>query len=277
MNYSLFPHCSGSVYWPGSDCAGNQPTYTVPYEYFNFSSISYDSRVDQVLSWLDLPEQERPRLITLYLDGVDSAGHRSGPYSADVRNAIQQVDYAIGKLVAGVNARTDIAENIHYMVVSDHGMASIDNNRVIYLDDYLDLVNDVEIITLSPIASIRSLHGRTAQVYYQLQNIDHLQVYKKYQIPWEFHYSDNVRTTDIIAIADEGWSISYRNSPAVSGGNHGYDPSLPSMSSLFIGNGKFFKSDYTSVDKMSNIHIYILMCYILNIPPADNNGSWVQL
>jgi len=33
--------------------------------------IPYSQRVNTILEWLDLPESERPKFITLYMEGVD--------------------------------------------------------------------------------------------------------------------------------------------------------------------------------------------------------------
>lgn len=50
--------------------------------------VPFFSRVDELLSWLDLPTQERPDFITLYFDQPDHAGHSYGPDDiAKVRTA----------------------------------------------------------------------------------------------------------------------------------------------------------------------------------------------
>ena len=41
--------------------------------------VPFFSRVDELLTWLDLPMQERPDFITLYFDEPDHAGHSYGP------------------------------------------------------------------------------------------------------------------------------------------------------------------------------------------------------
>jgi len=46
---------------------GVRPTYWVPYD----GSVPYANRVNTLLSWLDRPEPQRPRFLTLYMEGVD--------------------------------------------------------------------------------------------------------------------------------------------------------------------------------------------------------------
>jgi len=87
-------------------------------------------RVDQVIKWLTLPNKEQPNFIALYFSTVDSAGHEYGFNSTQLANAISAVDKQIGRLIAGIN---DIPVNI--ILVSDHGMAKVDNkNSLIWQD-----------------------------------------------------------------------------------------------------------------------------------------------
>ena len=50
------------------------------------SDVRYWQRVDQVLDWLDLPQEERPDFISLYFEEPDTTGHSEGPYSDTVRD-----------------------------------------------------------------------------------------------------------------------------------------------------------------------------------------------
>ncbi|XP_039705879.1 ectonucleotide pyrophosphatase/phosphodiesterase family member 3 isoform X3 [Pteropus medius] len=78
---------AGTYFWPGSDVAinGSFPTIYVPYE----SSVSYEQRISTLLKWLDLPQAERPSFYTLYVEQPDSAGHESGPVSANCQKPDQ--------------------------------------------------------------------------------------------------------------------------------------------------------------------------------------------
>jgi len=68
---------SATMFWPGSEAAvrGVRPSLWLPFN----QSKSAESRVDQVLAWADLPEDQRPQFITLYFDDVDAMGHTYGP------------------------------------------------------------------------------------------------------------------------------------------------------------------------------------------------------
>lgn len=60
---------TGTMFWPGSEAEnhGLRPSLWTAYD----KAVTGDARVDQILSWLDLPEDRRPRLATLYFDIVD--------------------------------------------------------------------------------------------------------------------------------------------------------------------------------------------------------------
>ena len=55
-------------------------------------------------------------------------------------------------------------------------------------------------------------------------------------------------------------------------GNHGYRPELPSMQALFVAHGPAFKSGVV-IERLENIHVYDLMCKILDLTPAPNDGN----
>ena len=68
---------TASSFWPGSEAAigGVRPTYWGRYD----ETVADEKRVDEVLGWLDLPVEKRPRLITLYFDEPDSRRPRLRP------------------------------------------------------------------------------------------------------------------------------------------------------------------------------------------------------
>ena len=59
-------------------------------------------RVDSVLRWLKVPCDERPALVTLYFHEPDHSGHGYGPWSIEVKEAVRQVDAAVGRLLHGL-------------------------------------------------------------------------------------------------------------------------------------------------------------------------------
>jgi len=82
----------------------------------------------------------------------------------------------------------------------------------------------------------------------------------------------------ILALADDHWSISSRrnlreHAGRLNGGNHGYDPDLESMGALFVAHGPSLRQGLV-VAPFRNIHLYNLMCHILGLEPAENDGDF---
>lgn len=263
---------SASYFWVGSEApiGGVRPTYWKPYVHMT----PHEERVRQVLQWLDLPAGERPSVITLYFSDTDDAGHRFGPDSPEITSAIQRVDSSIGRLLGGLRER-GIRENVNVIVVSDHGMAPVDPGRVVFWDDALDAsaVRSIEegpLLTLTPPAdSVRPYVERLNRLS------PHLKAYASQDLPARFLYSGHRRIPSIVALMDEGWSVSRRNRRAgypISGGTHGYDNEAPSMQAIFVAQGPSFRSG-AQVDTVYNLDVYELMCSILQLKPATNDGS----
>src|SRR5262245_49259522 len=122
---------SAAFFWPGSEApiGGTHPDYWMPYN----DRQPNEERVDQVLKWLDLPPGERPWLLTLYFNDVDSAGHLYGPNSPQVQSAVQKLDGMLGRLRRGLEDRR-IANDVNIVVTSDHGMSETSRRRVIVAD-----------------------------------------------------------------------------------------------------------------------------------------------
>ncbi|KAG7249374.1 hypothetical protein CRUP_017236 [Coryphaenoides rupestris] len=100
--------------------------------------------------------------------------------------------------------------------------------------------------------------------------------YRKEGIPERLHYRDNPRVQPIILLADEGWMIIRRGTscPRVMG-NHGYDNALPSMHPFLAASGPGFQRGYRTTG-LRSVDVYPLMCHLLGVAPAPNNGSLAQ-
>jgi predicted AlkP superfamily pyrophosphatase or phosphodiesterase len=255
-------------FWPGSEAAigGIRPSYWKQFD----RTVPDSQRVQDILQLLDLPADRRPTFLTLYLESLDAAGHEVGPDSSALLPSLRAIDNTIGYLVEGLAVRR-ILDSVNLIIVSDHGMASLSEKRVIKIDDFVDSTM-ARIIDLSPVASIWPLPGKTEQVYHRLQNAHpHLRVYRKEEIPERWHFRNHRRIAPIIAVADDGWSIITGTSRRIRGGNHGYDNALESMRAILLLHGPAFRKGVA--EPIENIHLYNLMCAILGLRPSPNDGD----
>ena len=241
------------------------------------ASLSYNKRVKKALNWLKLPIEKRPTFIALYFDEPDSTGHQYGPDAKEIESAIQEVDNTIGLLLEALK-QEKVLNKINIIVTSDHGMTSISKDRIIYLDEYIDL-EAVDVIDWSPVLALRPHNGKQKEIYNALVNANpHFKVYYTKDIPEDLHFRNHHRITPIIGIAEEGWSISSHGlvntlKSQLVRGNHGYDPQVASMHGIFIASGPSFQEGLV-VESFQNIQVYNLIAKALNLTPAPNDGNF---
>eukprot|EP00005_Dracoamoeba_jomungandri_P002981 CAMPEP_0174257336 /NCGR_PEP_ID=MMETSP0439-20130205/6488_1 /TAXON_ID=0 /ORGANISM="Stereomyxa ramosa, Strain Chinc5" /LENGTH=301 /DNA_ID=CAMNT_0015340379 /DNA_START=422 /DNA_END=1327 /DNA_ORIENTATION=+ len=269
---------SGTFFWPGSDSEimGKRPTYYKKYD----SNVPFEERVDTIFQWLELPDSDRPTFLTLYFEEPDSTGHDYGTYGPEILESLEEMDQLLGTIVDGLEKRK-LSDVVDVILVSDHGMTEVSTSRVIVLEDYVDL-NEITIIDTSPILSFFPKNESNLQAIIDALNTSpFITVYKKSEIPSQFHYSNNRRITELIGIAELGWSIALTHEQVeqhpnwFEGGSHGYNNSEPDMAAIFIASGRSFKKGYIKEDdNMEAIQVYNLITHILQIEGGPNNGTF---
>jgi predicted AlkP superfamily pyrophosphatase or phosphodiesterase len=269
---------SAAMFWPGSEAV--KPTYWRPFD----DNVSNADRVQQVLDWMKLPEADRPTFSTLYFSEVDHAGHNSGPDSPELLAAAAHVDQAMGMLFQGIDA-LGLADRTTYVVVSDHGMAPTSDDRLIFLDDYLD-PGEIEVVDWSPNVAINPRASTSSDELYRTLVNRHpaLAVYTREQLPKGLRYGTNARIPAVIGIAELGWTITThavadsrkKAGRTFGGGAHGYDPRYREVHGLFIAAGARIRRGVV-VPEFQNIHIYNFMCQLLHLTPAANDGDFSQV
>ncbi|XP_044280400.1 ectonucleotide pyrophosphatase/phosphodiesterase family member 1-like isoform X2 [Varanus komodoensis] len=271
---------SATFFWPGSDVKVNGSFPNI-YKLYN-GSVSFEERIATFLSWLELPEEERPHFYTLYLEEPDFSGHRYGPVSSEVILALQRVDKVVEMLMDGLK-QMNLHNCINIILLSDHGMETAHCNKAAYLNEYLDSVEDLFVVP-GPAARLRPQKVPDEYFSFDYEGIvrnltclepdQHFKPYMKHHFPKRFHYAKNDRIERVLFYMDQQWQLARMPSELkyCTGGFHGSDNVFANMQTLFIGFGPGFKFQ-TEVDPFENIEIYNLMCDLLEITPAPNNGT----
>jgi predicted AlkP superfamily pyrophosphatase or phosphodiesterase len=263
---------AATLFWPGSEApvGGIRPTYWKAYD----KAMGPFERVQQTLAWLRLPERERPSLLTLYFEDVDSAGHDFGPESAELDAATRRLDNALGSLVDGVRA-LGLDDRTSLVVISDHGMTPATYGRVIYLDAYIDL-STVDILESGATLQLSPRDGDVDGLFRKLHGKHpKLEIYRKQDVPAGLHFNDNPRIPAIVGVPADGWSVSSGErlmQEELHVGTHGYLPTSRDMGALFVAAGPSLRQGVL-VAPFENIHIYELLCRLLKIEPAHNDGN----
>lgn len=264
---------SATLFWVGSEAAinGIQPTYWKKYQH----EMPFENRIDTVISWLKKPKSQRPRLIMWYLHEPDSWGHKYGPDHKIMAEKIEYLDKFYGSFHERLKTLS-IYDSINVILTSDHGMGKIDKKRVVYFDDYLQKSWINKDNGSNPVWMFEPKENFTDSILIHLQNVDHINVWKKEDIPDNLHYGTNNNIMPIVVVADSAWSIGWKSpfhKNSYTGGTHGYKPSNKDMHAIFYAFGPDFKSNYR-YEKFENIHLYSLMAKLLNLKPAENDGNY---
>ncbi|MEO6245463.1 MAG: ectonucleotide pyrophosphatase/phosphodiesterase [Opitutaceae bacterium] len=268
---------AAASFWVGSEAeiGGVRPTFWKKYDY----RIPFESRRDELIGWLQLPAAERPSVIVFYLEETNSAGHTYGPDSPEVGAAIRLTDGRIATMLARLRAE-NVEPNL--VVVSDHGMTATSLDRVVVLEDYIAR-DAVQIDDEGSALSLRPLRGTAEDIVRAFARVPHVKAYLRADLPARFHFlRGGDRIAPIWVLPDEGWHAGSRASVerlrtryAAQGylqGDHGYDPQLPNMHGILIAHGPAFRPG-VEIPPVENIHIYNLMCAVLRLMPAKNDGD----
>jgi predicted AlkP superfamily pyrophosphatase or phosphodiesterase len=112
--------------------------------------------------------------------------------------------------------------------------------------------------------------------------VPHVKAWRAEDLPARFRLTGNGRISPVWLLADEGWQLATKanferlrkNYPEKGylAGDHGYDPALPTMHGIFVAHGPAFRRGVKS-EAVENIHVYNLLCAILRLQPAPNDGD----
>ncbi|PLK45712.1 alkaline phosphatase family protein [Emticicia sp. TH156] len=272
---------AASFFWVGSEApvGGEYPSYFHKYD----GVVPYKNRIQAVFDWLNLPEAQRPHLITVYFDMVDTKGHEYGPHAPETKAAVMQADSLVGMLMNGLKK---IKLPVDVILTADHGMYEMKNQpeTFIYTEDLLEGLDKNDFVFVnsgthagiflknkgSEDAIIRSIGARQK----------HFKVYKRADMPSHLHFNNHPRIGDIMLLAEPGYGFYSKESltkkPEVRKvwGVHGYDPqAVPEMGTIFYAQGPHIKKGM-KIPEFKNIHVYPFLVTLLGIPvPANIDGD----
>lgn len=261
---------SASYFWVGSEAPiqGIQPTYWKKYN----QKTTFEQKIDTVIHWFSLPENERPRLVTFYHYQPDWTSHDYGPLAKETQQVAEQLDSLIGVFMAKLNT-LPIANKINVIVLSDHGMVDISSDKYINLSQHLNKSWFSTITGENPVYSLQPKAEFYKQSLDSLKKINHLKVWERNEIPKRYVYGTNPRVNDILVESELGWSVAWvDDKDKYTGGTHGYDNLIPEMQGIFFAKGPAFKKGFVH-ESFMNTNIYPIMAKILGLQPAKVDGD----
>ena len=264
---------SAVYFWPESETKvdGILPSYYFPYKHREPNI----NRVNQMVDWLKLPEDQRPNLIVGYFSTIDDAGHRFGPDSKQVANAIKDIDDIIGLLIESIALETNLKANV--IVVSDHGMTPINKNLTVNWKSLLSNFTDVNIINgqtqLYVYEQDKNILNDVRSHLSKVSNQYHFEIADKSNYPKHWHFNVNNSVLPDMVINAAPGVIFIDEKSHIGAATHGYDAVNNSdLSAIFLAQGPDIKENLT-IQSFENIHVFSLLEALLGLPPSDNTDS----
>ncbi|MBE3583726.1 MAG: alkaline phosphatase family protein [Limnochordaceae bacterium] len=169
--------------------------------------------------------QRQPTLLVFYEALTDDVGHQKGPFSAEMRAAVAQVDDEVGQLVEAVR-QSGLSSKTLFVIASDHGMSQQDEpgldpslDEVLRQGGYTFTGDEKQIGPQTDIywlqygsAFLYLLPGRFSEERYrQLVNwlrerLPHAQVLDRQTLAADYHADPNA-VGDIVVVPEPGYSI----------------------------------------------------------------------
>ena len=181
----------------------------------------------------------------------------------------------LARLVEGLRQRGRLGTTA-LVVVSDHGMAPVSRDRVVFLDDAVDYdavdVDWGEVVGLWPDATV-DVDALVARV----SALEHLEAYRKEDLPDRLHYAASARIPPVVVLADVGWIATSRDyyerrTDRPAGGGHGGDNAAEEMHGLFLAMGPSFRTG-AEIGPVRVVDVYGVLAGALGVDPAPNDGD----
>lgn len=273
---------TASYFFVGTEAPvqGIQPTY-----YYNYDAgISNLTRIAKVFEWLELPEEERPRLITLYFSDMDDVGHRYGPNNdLELKLKLKKLDAELGALFSGIQS---LDLDINIFIVSDHGMTEVPKQNLLNLDDITKGI-DAKIVNNGALAHVHLNNPLDLEMTYL--KLSQMEGPFKIEKISDRNYYRNIekhghKLGELLILPELGFylatpqdMIKYQNRAAMFDtqvfGEHGYSPEYADMLGIFYAKGPALREG-VSIPRFQNIHVYPLLCKLLELPiPEGIDGN----
>jgi predicted AlkP superfamily pyrophosphatase or phosphodiesterase len=247
-------------------------------------------RLQSVAKLLDSAKNPRDlRLIMSYVRNVDTVGHRYGPDSPRIGEAVLQADSEIGDFLQSAikwfDATHTADDQFYVLITTDHGMHSV--STLVNLERLLgaELSQGARVVPNAPIASIYlsnrapdALRERIAAILSRLKTVPFLHAWRAADVPPEFHYADSPRIGDVVVLLVPGYGFTplrfATTRPSLTeAGMHGYDPAVPEMRGAAILWHYHHPMNGLDLGPVVNTQWHATVARLLGIKPAPGSDQ----
>ncbi|EFC48812.1 predicted protein [Naegleria gruberi] len=285
-----------------------QGIYPSFYEPVYIKESGFERRLGKIEQYLKMKRDKvpgAPSLIMYYVSWVDSAAHYYGVPDTDdsttndsavFYNALKTTDGFIDGIMKKID-ELGMKSRVNFLIVSDHGMLNLSADRIVWIRTMLEKyynetqptnrVDFKSVVTSNTVGTLVDMNvlvnstdavlkrNTINQLYTDLQETVkryslNCTIYKRDEIPAQYHYNKNERIPDILLISDPGYYSGLDSSAWWNErGDHGYRNDIDEMYAFFTGIGpKLKRGGVKAYEMIQNIHIHSLIAELLKIKPS---------
>lgn len=220
-------------FWP---CATGPWESVEPWRLENYKPGQADT---VAMAFCDSALNDGAELVMAYFSGMDGEGHTLGPDSEKTIRKLKRTDDEVGPWLERMMA---LHPGLRVVLTADHGMATM-RTRV-RLPSLLEGCF-TRIIAHGGSAYVYTKPGRIQEAKHRLKTAG-LQVWKRAELPVNYHLAGNMRVGDLVVQTPTGTWLSDATGPAMiiekigRKGAHAYDSSRPEMHTwlVLLGDGQ---------------------------------------
>ncbi|VDN06062.1 unnamed protein product [Thelazia callipaeda] len=227
-------------------------------------------------------KQDPYNFVAWYISEPDHVLHSNGFKNGKLEQKMRELDLLFKYVRGKLENELELFQRLNIILTADHGHAQIEkSSNVLCISE---VIGDEDVIFGDQMIYTKNADQKET-IYTVLKNAIQkgrydIDVYKKEDIPKIFAYSNNDKIGDIIAVPRSGYNIRLHCSHSgqndkqpLHASSHGLDPNHWTMKSVLVMKGPTLKQNHVIDATANNIDLYPLMCHILGLIAAPNNGS----
>lgn len=287
--------------WPLSEGQEQLPAGSVRTAYYNLEfdpQLTDRDRLGQLVDKYRADSTAAPngpplQLLMGYAFGVDKAGHKKGPQSAAVDEAVGELDQVLFEIVGQVakvfeeHMDSAAGDSLWILITTDHGMSAVEH--VVSVEHLMGIEEGPESV-------IATTSGGTANIYLHqapasqraalaekivanVRKFPFASAWSRAELPAKYGYDAPGRTGDVVISLDKGYTFGWREGLTIAAvgddrdfprGMHSYDPAADKeMRGIFVLTQWGAKSPGQDIGPFDSLRIHPTVAKLLGIKPAE--------
>ena len=159
------------------------------------------------------------RLLMGYVIGTDAVGHKFGPDAPEIAEEMVKLDHELGVFQERALDQWKSAGttgHLYFLFTTDHGMSKVE--KIVDLEKLLGLPHSQDEIALAFTGNTASVffngisdagrkQARTEELLVKLRELPFARVYRRADLPAEWHYAHPTRVGDLVLVLAKGYTF----------------------------------------------------------------------